>query len=300
MPHASPGHIRDVQQSIDAAEVDECPVVGDVLDCPLNQLAFLQRGQGRLTATIARLFQQHAPGHDHVAATMVDLDDLEGKGLSDQAVEIANRMQIDLRAGQERFDADIDHHAALDTGNDFTLNAFFVFVELLQFLPDFHLVGFFFGKHQIAVGIFTFFEIHLKPIAHLQLRQFLMGELVGWDHALRLVADIDHHLVFADGDDHAFSDGAFLKITEGLLIHRRQGIAVKFGFALGCGSTHENILVLRLAPGADCEKRPRLTQRCKTGLLVWLQHHGVCRLGPDHPPESEPVRVPQFWPSPSD
>ncbi len=37
-----------------------------------------------------------------------------------------------------------------------------------------------------------------------------------------------------------------------------------------------------------------------TGLLVWLQHHGVCRLGPDHPPESEPVRVPQFWPSPSD
>jgi hypothetical protein len=44
---ALPGHVRDVQQAVDAAEVDEGTVVGEVLDHALDRLAFLQARQQR-------------------------------------------------------------------------------------------------------------------------------------------------------------------------------------------------------------------------------------------------------------
>ena len=42
MLHALPGHVGDVQQAVDAAEVDERTVVGEVLDHALDDRAFLQ------------------------------------------------------------------------------------------------------------------------------------------------------------------------------------------------------------------------------------------------------------------
>ncbi len=48
MSDTTPGHVGNVQQPIDAAEVDERPVIGDVLDRALDQLTFFQRGERRL------------------------------------------------------------------------------------------------------------------------------------------------------------------------------------------------------------------------------------------------------------
>src|SRR3989442_486766 len=45
MLDAPPGEVGDVQQSVDTAQVDERAVIGDVLDDPLNDRAFLQRLQ---------------------------------------------------------------------------------------------------------------------------------------------------------------------------------------------------------------------------------------------------------------
>ena len=42
MPDAPPRHVGDVQQAVDATEVDECAVVGEVLDDTFDVLAFLQ------------------------------------------------------------------------------------------------------------------------------------------------------------------------------------------------------------------------------------------------------------------
>ena len=77
MADTAPGHVRDVEKPVDATEIDERPVIRDVLHHAVNQLPFLQRGEGRLPFRIPCLFQEHAPGHDNVAASMIDLDDLE-------------------------------------------------------------------------------------------------------------------------------------------------------------------------------------------------------------------------------
>src|SRR4029079_2805110 len=48
MADTAPGHIRNVEESVDTAEVDECSIIGDVFYHALNQLPFLQRREGRL------------------------------------------------------------------------------------------------------------------------------------------------------------------------------------------------------------------------------------------------------------
>src|ERR1039457_2982012 len=42
MSHAAPRHVRDVQQAVDAAEVDKGAVLSEVLDNTLDDLAFLE------------------------------------------------------------------------------------------------------------------------------------------------------------------------------------------------------------------------------------------------------------------
>ena len=77
MLDAAPREIGDVQQAVDAAEVDERAVIGDVLDDALDDGAFLQRRQ-ELLALLAQARLEHgAARHDDVVALAVELDDLE-------------------------------------------------------------------------------------------------------------------------------------------------------------------------------------------------------------------------------
>ena len=77
MIDAAPGHVGDVQQAVDAAEVDEGAVVGDVLDETVDHLALLEAGDdvGALLGT--RLFEHRAARDDDVAAAAIHLEDLE-------------------------------------------------------------------------------------------------------------------------------------------------------------------------------------------------------------------------------
>jgi len=63
-------------------------------------------------------FDDFAAAEDDVLAVVVDLDDLEFVDLADVFVEILRRDDVDLRAGQEGFDADVDHEAAFDDSLD--------------------------------------------------------------------------------------------------------------------------------------------------------------------------------------
>ena len=82
---AAPGHVGDVQQAVDAAEVDEGAVVGDVLDEAVDHLALGQPGDDLGALLGARLFQDLAARDDDVAAAAVHLEDLEGLRLSASA-----------------------------------------------------------------------------------------------------------------------------------------------------------------------------------------------------------------------
>ena len=115
MRQASPRHVGDVQQAVDAAQVDERAVVGQVLHRAGQDRVLAQLLQ-RLGALLALLFFQQLLARDHdVAALLVQLDDADFEVGALQRIEIAHRAQIDLRSGQERARAqDIDRQAALD------------------------------------------------------------------------------------------------------------------------------------------------------------------------------------------
>src|SRR5690606_27689830 len=74
---ATPGHVRDVEQAVDAAEVDERTVVGEVLDLALEDGALGEVLEGLLLELLALLLEQDAAAEHDVAALLVELDDLE-------------------------------------------------------------------------------------------------------------------------------------------------------------------------------------------------------------------------------
>ena len=59
-------------------------------------------------------FEDLLAGDDDVAALLVELDDADFDLGADVAVEVAHGANLNLRAGQECLDADVDGEAALD------------------------------------------------------------------------------------------------------------------------------------------------------------------------------------------
>src|SRR5205085_10083200 len=118
MPEAAPAHVGDVQQAVDAAQVDERAVVGEVLDDAGEDGALLELLERVLLQRLPLLLEQDAPAEHDVAALLVELDDLELELLADQLVEIADRPEVHLRAGEERLHTDVDGEAPLDPSDD--------------------------------------------------------------------------------------------------------------------------------------------------------------------------------------
>ena len=74
---AAPRDVGDMQQAVDAAEIDERTVIGDVLDHAVDDLTLFEVLHQFLTLLGARLFQNRAARHNDVAAAAIHLQDLE-------------------------------------------------------------------------------------------------------------------------------------------------------------------------------------------------------------------------------
>ena len=77
MLDAAPGKVGNVKQAVDAAEINESAVVGDVLHDALDHRALLQAREQRLTLGTLRGFEHGAARHHDVIAFTVELDNLE-------------------------------------------------------------------------------------------------------------------------------------------------------------------------------------------------------------------------------
>src|SRR5688572_1538621 len=96
MPDAAPRHVGDVQQTVDAAEVDERAVIRDVLHGAAQRLSFSERLERRLLLLGVLFFEQRFTREDDIAALLVDLDDAHAELLPLQRVEVADRADVDL------------------------------------------------------------------------------------------------------------------------------------------------------------------------------------------------------------
>src|SRR6266487_3012890 len=98
---APPGDVGDVEEPVDAAEVDEGAVIGDVLHHPVDHLALFEVLHQLLALLGPGLFQHGAPRHHDVAAAAIHFEDLERLRHVHQRSDVADRPDIDLAARQE-------------------------------------------------------------------------------------------------------------------------------------------------------------------------------------------------------
>src|SRR3984957_6617510 len=229
----APCDIGDVQQAVDAAEIDERAVVGDVLDDAVDDLALFEVLHQLLALLGAGLFQHGATRHDDVAAAAIHFQDLERLLVVHQRRHVANRPDIDLRARQEGHGTvEIDGEAALDLVEDDALDLFVVLERLLELAPALLAARFVARQHGFAEGIFDAFEIDFDGVADLDLVVAAgPGEFLQRNAAFSLQAHVDDGEVFFDPDHRPFDDGAFLQVTiaerffeqRGKIFARRRG-----------------------------------------------------------------------------
>ena len=72
-----PRHIRDVQQTIDTAKVDEGTIVGEILDHAFDRLTLLQILQQLLSLGAVRRLHHRSARYHNVVALLIELDDFE-------------------------------------------------------------------------------------------------------------------------------------------------------------------------------------------------------------------------------
>ena len=132
------------------------------------------------------------------------------------SVEIADRTQIDLRAGQEGVRADdVDSEAALDAVNHHRLDRLLLVVGLLDFFPGVNALRLLVREVDVAFFGLSLVAHDVNFVAGLELGLALVVEHFGQrQHAFRLGADIDddvrrRQLEHRALDDAVFADGLF-------------------------------------------------------------------------------------------
>jgi hypothetical protein len=226
---AAPGQVGDVQQAVDAAEVHERAVVGDVLDDALDDGAFLAGSRAASRALRPSTGFEHGTARDHdVVALAVELDDLEFEFLAFVRRGVLDRTHVDQRARQEGADAvGHDGQAALDLAGDDALDQGAFVERLLEVVPGGDALGLVARQAGLAVAVFEHLDGDQDEIARLgfEFAAFVVEFLDG-NHAFGLEAGVDDHEVLVDADDFGgddFTGTHFLAdLTDGC--HRGDGL----------------------------------------------------------------------------
>ena len=156
------------KKTVHTVQVDERAEIGEVLDVTLDGVADLDGFEETLALLAALLLDEFATAEDHVLAVVVDLDDLEVVGVAHELLEILRRDHVDLRTGEERFDADIDGEAAFDDGFDFAFDEAVALEDFDDLVPVLFVGGLLLGEADHAMVVFETLQQHFDLVADLE------------------------------------------------------------------------------------------------------------------------------------
>ena len=199
-----------MQQAIDAAEIDEGAVVGEVLHHACHVLAFLQRLEQRFALLAVLLLEHRAPGNHDVVALLVELDDLELQRPALQVGRLAQGANVHQGTGQEGADVvDVNGEAALDLAVDDAGDDLRPLKGVLQHLPGLGPLGLFAGQPGLAPAVVHDLHRHLDLVADREGELAgLAQELVLGDDPLGFQAGVNDDPFVVDIDHRAGDDGA--------------------------------------------------------------------------------------------
>ena len=230
MADALVAEIGDVEQAVDAAEVNERTIIGDVLDGAFDDLAFFQVQDQARTLLSARFFEDGAARHDDIAPAAIHLEDLERLRQVHQRADVAHGADIDLRTRKERHGAaQVDGEAALDAAKDDAFDARFLVEFFFQAVPGGFAAGAVAGQHGFAIGVFDAVDIDFDFVTDFDVGLLARhGEFAQRHAAFALQTDVDDCQVVFDRGDGALDDAAFkaaVRTTKRFIEHRGEIVA---------------------------------------------------------------------------
>src|SRR5580765_2068024 len=205
-----PGQLGDVDETVNATEVDERTEVDDGGDHTGADLALLQLAQEGGADLGLGLLEPGATGQDHVVAVLVQLDDLGLDLLADVGLQVADATHLHERGRQEAAQADVEDEATLDDLDDGAGDDAVLFLDLLDRAPGALVLRALLGQDQA-----TFLDLlaHGNDLGRVDV--VLDGQLAGGDDTLGLVADVEQDLVPVDLDDATLDDVAVIEVLDG-------------------------------------------------------------------------------------
>ncbi len=200
-----------MQQAVDAAEVNERTIIGDVLDDAVDDLAFGEVLDQAGALFCAGFFEDGATRNNDVATLAVHFQDDERLRDIHQRANVAHGADIDLAAGKERHcAAKIDGEAALDAAEDDAIDAVASVEFAFEDIPCGFAAGTVTAEHGFAVHIFYAVDENFDFVANLQVG-FLAGhrEFTQSHAAFRFQTDVDDSMVIVDCGNGTFYYAAF-------------------------------------------------------------------------------------------
>ncbi len=215
MVDAAPCHVGNVQETVDAAEIDERTVIGDVLDDAFNDLTFFKVLDDFRTLFRTAFFKNGTTRDNDVAATLVHLEDFERLRDVHERGDVADRTDVDLRTRQEGNSAvEVDGETTLDLIEDDAIDALAIGELLLELDPAFFTACFFARQDSFAQSVFDALDVNFHFVARLQRAVFaLCAEFLQRHAAFDLQTGVDDRHVLFNGYDAALDDITFSKVV---------------------------------------------------------------------------------------
>ena len=217
MIDATPAHIGDVQQTVEAVEVDERAEVGDVFHHTLAYVAGGHMAEHLRAFVGAFFFDELAAAEHDVLPLHVELHDFEFILLADQRLEILRWHDVHLRAGQKRLHADVDNEASLHNFLDATGDHAAFFANGIDLVPVLFELRALVAELNHPVAVFEHLNEHLNLVAHHGL--VVLVKFIQRHRSLALKIDIYEHFLGSDLDDFTLNNFALHKANRALL-HR--------------------------------------------------------------------------------
>ena len=208
MLNAFPGHVSDVQQAVNAAQINECTVVSEVLNDTFNFHAFLQVFQQLIALCAVFGFDNGTTRNNNVVALLIQLDYFEFKLFAFQVQSVTHRTNVYQRTWQERTNTvQLNSEAALNFAVDNTGNSFSIFVSFFQRDPGFVTFSFLTGQQSFTEAVFYCVQSNVNFVTYLDF-QLALGvfELLSRDGGLRFQTSVNQYYVFVDSNNNATND----------------------------------------------------------------------------------------------
>src|SRR5213596_4160007 len=214
MSEPAPSHIRDVQQTVHAIQIDECTEVGDVFHSASDAVAHVHAFHEFLSFFAAFLLDHLPPAEHDVFPVIIELNNFEIVTVTNELLQIFRRNDVDLGRWQKSLNTDVDHQAAFDHRSHLASNQAVTFENTDNFIPVLAVGGFLLRENDHAFFVFQPLQKHLHLVADLEGINII--KFCQRNDALGFVSDIHQHFARTNFQNASLDDASLPEVRHRL------------------------------------------------------------------------------------